>query len=275
MVTRVLNELVQDGWIVREGSSAKTVCRWKNERSFQPVQWVESRTAGVQIKQAPPEDRPREKLLADGVESLSLSQLLAILIRSGRPGESAVMAGQKLARAFSSRLSDLPDAGREELRSVTSVIGEAAYCSVMAGIELGRRVVSDALEREPAEICSTAAAVEFCRRRFHRLMVEGRQEEFHIVTLDTRNQVIDTHRITVGTLDASLVHPREVFRHAIRDASASVILVHNHPSGNTTPSREDRAVTQRLEQAGDLIGIRVLDHIILGRDHALSLQETA
>jgi DNA repair protein RadC len=99
------------------------------------------------------------------------------------------------------------------------------------------------------------------------------QEEFHTVTLDTKNQVIASHQITVGTLDASLVHPREVFRRAIKDAASSVILVHNHPSGDPTPSREDIAVTDRLCEVGKTIGIDVLDHIVLGKEKCVSIQE--
>ena len=106
------------------------------------------------------------------------------------------------------------------------------------------------------------------------MIVEGKQEEFHIVTLDTKNQVLDTHCITVGTLDASLVHPREVFRAAIKDAASSIILVHNHPSGDPTPSREDIAVTQRLTESGKTLGIDVLDHVVLGRSGSVSIQET-
>ncbi len=132
------------------------------------------------------------------------------------------------------------------MKEVSRVVSVTAYCQIMAGIELGRRV-AEAMraEREPPmKINSSTAAIEFCRRTFARLAADRRQEEFHIVTLDTKLFPIRTHQITVGTLDASLVHPREVFRAAIRDAASSVLLVHNHPSGDPTPSREDFEVTQ-------------------------------
>jgi DNA repair protein RadC len=122
-------------------------------------------------------------------------------------------------------------------------------------------------------ITTPAQARAWCRERFARLASDGVQEEFHIVTLNTKHEVLTTYPITVGTLDASLVHPREVFRPAIKDAAAAVILVHNHPSGDPTPSREDLAVTRRLDSAGDLLGIKVLDHIVLGRDSAVSIRE--
>jgi DNA repair protein RadC len=121
---------------------------------------------------------------------------------------------------------------------------------------------------------TTEKACEFCERHFTRLATDGLQEEFHIVTLNTKNHVIATHQITVGTLDASLVHPREVFRLAIRDAAASIIAVHNHPSGDPTPSREDLAVTKRLKEAGVTLGITVLDHIAVARGGSVSVVGT-
>jgi DNA repair protein RadC len=144
---------------------------------------------------------------------------------------------------------------------------------LMAGIELGRRVSEFATGEQQPSIGSTADAIRFCQQRFSRLIADAKHEEFHIVTLDTKNQVIDSHRITVGTLDASLVHPREVFRAAIRDAAKSIILVHNHPSGDATPSREDFQVTNRLEEVGTTIGISVLDHIVLGNPTCVSIRE--
>jgi DNA repair protein RadC len=149
---------------------------------------------------------------------------------------------------------------------------ELAYDRLMAGIELGKRV-SEPKTNYMTTIGSSHASIEFCKAHFARLISEGLQEEFHIVTLNTKNRVIGTHLITIGTLDASLVHPREVFRKAIKDASSSVILVHNHPSGDPTPSREDFAVTNRLTEAGKLIGIDVLDHIVLGREGCRSVRE--
>jgi DNA repair protein RadC len=124
------------------------------------------------------------------------------------------------------------------------------------------------------KITSTREAIQYCQAEFAYLASEAVQEEFHIVTLDTKHKPIRTHRITVGTLDASLVHPREVFRPAIRDAASAVILVHNHPSGDPTPSREDRQVTQQLTEAGKLIGITVLDHIVVAKEDAVSLRES-
>ena len=147
------------------------------------------------------------------------------------------MGGEKLAKAFDGRLEMLPCAGRAELKEISSTVEKTAYCQIMAGIELGRRIAALTAQESTNKISSSSEAIKFCQQRFERLATDAKQEEFHIVTLDTKNQIIDTHQITVGTLDASLVHPREVFRAAIKDAASSIILVHNHPSGDPTPSR--------------------------------------
>jgi DNA repair protein RadC len=213
--------------------------------------------------------------LALGAAKLRTAELLAILVRSGRPGESALQAGEKIAARYGNDLGGLADVGRGELKEASPAVGETAYCQIMAGIELGRRVAEAANEREKlsGRISSTADALAYCRGAFRRLVADGTQEEFHIVTLSTKNEVINTHQISVGLLDQSAVHPREVFRPAIRDAAKSVILVHNHPSGDPTPSDQDIKVTRRLEGAGDTVGIAVLDHIIVARNGAVSVRE--
>ena len=226
------------------------------------------------VAETPCEDRPRERLLAVGAENLRLAELLAILIRVGRPGESAMQAGEKLAAKYSEALEKLPEAQLPELKDVATSVAKSAYCQIMAGIEVGRRVAESKLERpQKRKITGTDAAKAYCEEKFSRLVADGLREEFHVVTLDTKNHVIDTHLVSVGTLDASLVHPREVFRPAIKDAASSVILVHNHPSGDPTPSREDFAVTKRLEEAGQNLGIDVLDHIVLGSFRSVSIRE--
>lgn len=177
-----------------------------------------------------------------------------------------------LLRDQFSRVADKPV--EELVRAVRAELPltDIAYDRMMAGIELGRRV-SEQRTNYNEKINSTAKAVAFCKSHFNRLISDGLQEEFHVVTLDTKHRMIGSHQITVGTLDASLVHPREVFRPAIRDASSAVLLAHNHPSGDPTPSREDIAVTDRMTEAGQLIGISVLDHIVLAREGCLSIRE--
>ena len=145
----------------------------------------------------------------------------------------------------------------------------------MAAVELGRRVAQAADDRpqQPLRIQGSDDATAYCREKFARLASDGAQEEFHVVCLDTRHQVLNTHQVSIGSLDRSLVHPREVFRPAIKDAVKAVLLVHNHPSGDPTPSDEDYTVTSRLEEAGKTVGIQVLDHVIVARNGVRSIRE--
>lgn len=272
-VTRVVNELAKQGWLIRENPAS--AFRWNRDKGdFKSAMWLDEKLFGSQIKAGPQNERPRERLLSVGASELNTSELIAILIRSGRPGESAVMAGQKIAKAFDRTLERLPAAGRGELKSISVAVEKTAYCQIMAGIELGRRIAAVAQKKSPTKISSSDQAIAFCQNYFHRLVSDAQHEEFHIVSLDTKNQVIDSHQITVGTLDASLVHPRKVFRSAIKDAAASILLVHNHPSGDPTPSREDIAVTDRLTEVGKIIGIDVLDHIVLGSTRCVSIRSS-
>jgi DNA repair protein RadC len=145
----------------------------------------------------------------------------------------------------------------------------------MAGIELGRRIAVSLAKNKNrvTRITDPAEALRYCRDQFARRANDAVQEEFHVVTLDAQLHVIGTHLIGVGTLDRSLVHPREVFRPVIKDAAKSILLVHNHPSGDPTPSEEDLVVTTRLEQAGSTLGIGVLDHIVMARTGEVSIRD--
>ncbi|MGV3485754.1 MAG: RadC family protein [Planctomycetaceae bacterium] len=275
-VTAVLKQLTKDGMIETvRGDNGTRLC-WRASQGFVPEVWISRQIAGDQITQTPKEERPRERLIQFGAAPLRTAELLAVLIRSGRKGESAVQAGQRIANHCGDRLDTLRAMSPTELKRISTAVSEVAFCQIMAGIELGRRVTESMQRNFPtAKITSTRAAIDYCLHHFSRLAIDGCQEEFHIVTVDTKLQPIARHQITVGTLDASLVHPREVFRPAIRDAAASVLLVHNHPSGDPTPSAEDRAVTERLKHAGEIIGIKVLDHIVVGRNVAVSLADQA
>lgn len=278
-VVKVVNELASQGWLIRElGVNWKTGrYRWNQDRGeFDLDRWLGQKKKGVRISETPPSDRPRERLLKMGAENLMTSELLAILIRSGRAGESAVQAGVKIANRYADNLDKLPAASPAELKSTSPVVATTAYCQIMAGIELGRRIAELSLSPDRrATIRSAEDAIQFCEGHFRRLVIDGSKEEFHVVTLDTKNHVIDTHQISVGILDASLVHPREVFQVAIKDSASSIILVHNHPSGDPTPSREDLQVTARLKTAGQHLGIEVLDHIVLGAFRSVSISQLA
>ncbi|XZE21203.1 RadC family protein [Pirellulaceae bacterium SH449] len=273
-VTRVIKQLSKEGLLDKHLESASEVFRWSKGDQIDIDSWISNQVHGEQIKSSPEQERPRELLLQNGADSLTDAQLIAILIRVGIPGESAIHGGRRISNRFPlEQLAKLADASLQELRSISKTIRKDSYAQIMAGVELGRRIsiLRDRSNKPPERIRGSDDAIRFCMREFHRLAVDGLQEEFHIVTLDTQLGPIGTHHITTGTLDASLVHPREVFRPAIRDSASAIILVHNHPSGDPTPSREDRSVTERLTQAGDLLGIRVLDHIVVARESGRSV----
>ena len=189
-------------------------------------------------------------------------ELLEILLRSECNAERILN---------NTSLEQIGDAHRSELG-----LTPKAYERLQASIEIGRRIQESKTGFQiVTKITSSHEAIAFCRNHFRRLISDRLQEEFHVVTLDTKNKIVDSHQVTVGTLDASLVHPREVFRLAIKDAASSIILAHNHPSGDPTPSREDIQVTDRLTEVGKTIGIDVLDHIVLGKNSCVSIREYA
>ena len=217
------------------------------------------------IKQLPPELRPRERLLAAGPSALSDSELLGLLFGIGSREKTAVeLAGEVVSEAGG--LHGLYDVSVHELTQVNG-IGEAKACIILAAMELGRRIGQVRNPGRPV-ISSPADVDRLLRGRIANLD----RENFVVVLLNTKNEVIETSTVSVGTLSASLVHPREVFKPAVRASAASVVLAHNHPSGKVEPSREDREVTRRLGEAAGILGIEMLDHVIVG-DGYFSMKE--
>lgn len=211
------------------------------------------------VKEWPEDERPRERLLRHGAGALSDAQLLGILIGSGEGGRSAVDVGRELLIRFGS-LPGLEQAGVQELRSVRG-IGPAKAAELKAALELGRRYQRlSRLEEGSASFCTSGSVAQYYRSKLKDL----KKEQFQCVLLDTKNRLIREELVSIGSLTASLVHPRDTFKAAVRESAAAVIFVHNHPSGDTRPSQEDILLTRRLAQAGELLGIRVLDHIIVG-----------
>jgi DNA repair protein RadC len=211
-------------------------------------------------------DGPRERLRARGAEALSAAELIALLLRTGARGHDAV----DVARALLARtggLDRLESAPTCELAAVPGV-GAAKAASLIAAFELGRRCAGSHLP-EGASLRSPQDVFRHFGPRMRRLA----QEHFAVVLLDGRHRVLGDEVVSQGTLTASLVHPREVFRPALRASAAALILVHNHPSGDPTPSAEDRAVTERLARAGEILGIRVLDHVVVAERGYVSLRE--
>jgi DNA repair protein RadC len=217
------------------------------------------------IKQLPPELRPRERLLEAGPAALSDGELLGLLFGIGSREKTAVeLAGEVISEAGG--LHGLYHVNAHELMEVNG-IGEAKACILLAAVELGRRIGQVRNPERPV-ISSPADVDRLLRGRIANLD----RENFVAVLLNAKNEVIGAPLISVGTLSASLVHPREVFKPAIRASAASVVLVHNHPSGKVEPSPEDREATMRLEESAGILGIEVLDHVIVG-DGYYSMKE--
>lgn len=219
------------------------------------------------IKDLPQDERPREKLFKYGPKSLSNSELLAIIIRTGNKQETAIDIAQSLLSIDKRGLSYLTELSFEEFTTIKG-IGKCKASQIMAALELSKRL-SASNGGNKIKVTSPRDVTNFLMEEMRYL----KKEFFKIVLLDTKNQVISIEDISVGSLNSSIVHPREVFNTAIKRSSASIILVHNHPSGDPTPSKEDLNVTRRLVECGNIIGITVLDHLIIGDGEFISLKE--
>lgn len=219
------------------------------------------------IKDLPINERPREKLLKYGVSSLSNAELIAVIIRTGHMNDNAIDLANRILSLDSSGISYLSQVTAQELIKINGV-GQCKAAQIVAAIELGKRISSSSADAK-LKVDSPIVVVELLMEQMRYL----KKEHFKVVLLDTKNQIISIEEISVGSLNASIVHPREVFNVAIRKSANSIILVHNHPSGDPTPSKEDIDITHRLVEAGDIIGIRVLDHIIIGDNKYVSLNE--
>lgn len=213
----------------------------------------------------PPEERPRERLARLGPEALSVPELLAALFVTGTKESSALRVGETVLAAAGG-LRGLGDLDIYALSGIAG-IGRGRGAQLLAALELGRRVSTATRERR-AELRSPADV--------HRLLAGMRyldREHFKVLLLDTKNRLLGIETVAVGTLNASLIHPREVFKPAIRRSAASVILAHNHPTGSPSPSPEDVEITRRFADSGRIVGIEILDHIIIGECGFESLRE--
>ncbi|CAG9611568.1 hypothetical protein BACCIP111899_00740 [Bacillus rhizoplanae] len=218
------------------------------------------------IRDVVKEDQPRERLLLEGASSLSNTELLAILLRTGSKEESVLTLANRILHHFDG-LRMLKDATIEEMTSIHGV-GMAKASQLIAAFELGRRMV-----RLEYQNRYNIRNPEDCARYMMEEMRFLQQEHFVCLYLNTKNQVMHRQTVFIGSLNASIVHPREVFKEAFRRAAASIICLHNHPSGDPAPSREDIEVTKRLVECGKIIGIEILDHIIIGDHKFVSLKD--
>ena len=219
----------------------------------------------MKIKSLPLGDRPREKLIKNGPESLSDSELLAIILRTGNKKESVINVTSKLLGKYN--IKSLSRQGIGTLKKELG-IGDAKACQIVACFELGRRLAKFKEDKHsPVKNAKDIAKI------FIPEMGSLKREHLKGIYLDSRKRIIKEETIFIGSLNESVIHPREIFQMALNENAAALILIHNHPSGNPEPSSQDIEITKELVEAGDILGIPVLDHIIIGSNKYVSLRE--
>ena len=220
----------------------------------------------MKIKDIVEDERPREKIIAKGVEYLSNTELLAIFVGTGSKNKSAIDIGEEIMSLDKNGLKFLTNCSIEELSQVKG-IGVAKACNIKAAVELGRRIAT-----MPKQKCEYISSADDVAQLFMERMRYYEKEHFEILLLNSKGEIIDEKNVSIGDISSSIVSPRETFVWAIRRGAAAMILVHNHPSGNPEPSREDINVTNRLMEVGKIIGIQVIDHIVIGDGTYVSMK---
>lgn len=220
---------------------------------------------GFTLHDLPKEERPRERLVKFGEQALSAQELLQLILGRGVAGESVTVTAQKLLTHFGS-LQKLAEASIEELSSIKG-IGLAKAAQIKAAFEIGRRFFAQTSSYKSKELTDPKKVYRLVKSK----LKDFNKEHFYLISLNSRNHSVS--EISLGTLNANLVHPREVFSEAIKSKAASVILVHNHPSGDPEPSEDDLEITKRLVESGKILGIEVVDHIIVTKSSFLSFKE--
>lgn len=214
----------------------------------------------VKIKEIPKEERPRERLIKYGVSNLSNEELLAILLKTGTKDISAKDLANHLLIKLGS-IKALEDMNYYSLSKIKG-IGEAKSCTILTAIELGKRISNNINSLQNMTVNSS----EMVYKYFNNLFKNKKQEYFYAIYLDNKKKVIDTRLLFIGTLNYSIVHPREVFKEALLLSASSIICIHNHPSGNIEPSKDDIETTGRLVNVGKMMGITIVDHLIIGNN---------
>ncbi|MCJ7793283.1 MAG: DNA repair protein RadC [Candidatus Marinimicrobia bacterium] len=220
---------------------------------------------GFTLHDLPKEERPRERLVKFGEQALSAQELLQLILGRGIAGESVAAIAQKLLAQFGS-LQKLAEASLEELSSIRG-IGLAKAAQIKAAFEIGRRLSTQTLPYKSKELTDPKKVYQLVKSR----LKDYHKEHFYVIALNARSWSLS--EVSKGTLNANLVHPREVFGEAIKSNAASVILVHNHPSGDPEPSEDDLEITKKLVESGKILGIEVMDHIIVTRNNCFSFKE--
>lgn len=216
----------------------------------------------VKIKDIPRIERPREKLVKYGPGKLSNSELLAILLGTGIKGTNVIQLANKILKKFGG--NKITDLSCEDLKKISG-LGPVKACEIVACFELGKRLLKD---KKAILILSPEAVWQELKD-----IRDHKKEHFVVFYLDTRNQIIKKEIISIGSLNANLVHPREVFEPAVKNLAAQIIVAHNHPSGDIEPSNDDIEITKRLVESGRILGIEIIDHIIVTRNGFLSFSE--
>lgn len=220
----------------------------------------------MNIRQLPSSEKPREKLLRSGKESLSNTEILSILIGSGTRNKSAMELAADILSLHKSGIRYLAECSPEELTEVKG-IGTAKACEILAAVELGKRIATIAVD-EKIVIRSSADIAEM----FMEKMRYYKKEHFVSLMINAKGQIIEEVEVSIGDLCSSTTHPREVFIDAVRRSAGSVVFVHNHPSGDPTPSEADVLTSRRLVEVGEILGIPVLDHIVIGDGTFVSMK---
>ena len=210
----------------------------------------------LKIREMPQQERPREKLAAHGASALTDPELIAILLRTGIPGANAIEIARKLLKDYGS-LSGLSRCSVHDLAPIPGV-GFAKATQLVAAFGLGQRLAQETLSKQ--KIDSTELVNELLGPEMRRLS----KESLRVILLDTRYHLIRTEEVSVGSVNESIAHPRDVFRPAVVSSAYAVIVVHNHPSGDASPSQTDHSLTRRLAEAAELLQIKLLDHVIIG-----------
>lgn len=220
----------------------------------------------------PLEERPRERLIARGAENISAQELIAIVMGRGVAGKSVISIAQDLLKKFGS-LEGVVSASLQELQEIEG-LGPAKALQLKACLEIARRVIKDeALNEKKRDSTKSIAQPEDIARLVKPLIRNWQKEHFFVVSFDNRNRVLAVDLIGIGTLSANLVHPRETYEIAISRHAASIAISHNHPSGDPEPSEADLEITARLAEAGKIMGIQLLDHIVISKTHLYSFRE--
>lgn len=221
----------------------------------------------MKIKEMSEDSRPRERLLKFGIENLSDAELLALILEKGTKQQNVIEISNQLITKYS--LEKLSECSLKELQEIKG-IGQAKAMQILALFEFNKR---HAMANNKSKNTKQIKSAKDVFSLFHENLKNDKQEKFSVLMLNNKNFVIGKEQVSLGILDSSITHPREIFRPAIKNSTSRIIIVHNHPSGDVSPSKEDLEITEKIIKAGELIGIQVLDHVILGYNDYWSWRE--